>query len=270
MKRFADKMFIVTGCTGGIGNAVCRRLRNEDAFIVGINVSNGKKNPFVHEQLTFDLGSLSETENNLNLIFEEYGAPDCLVHCSGSLIPGLFKNLKYDEIKFVLDANLFSLFNIIKTVLPVMEKNKTGHIVVVGSLGGIVPMPYSALYSSMKFAVRGFCLSLSEELKDNGISLSLISPGPVDTNMLRMESSDDNAFTTFVQKPMSPEYAAKRIISVIQKPSLETVFPVSGQSAILGFGLFSKTFYKILKIMKQRGIKGLELYRKNLSVNTTG
>jgi len=270
MKKLTGELFIVTGCTGGIGNAVCSCLRSEGAFIIGINRNKGKRSAYVQEQLSGDLGSPGEAENIFRMIVAGYGPPRCLVYCSGALIPGSFDSLSNDELKSVIDANLLSLYNVIRAVQPGMQKNGNGHIVVIGSLGGIVPMPYSALYSSMKFAVRGFCLSIAAELKEKGISVSLISPGPVDTTMLETESLDKNSVISFIQKPLLPGQIAKKILYVIQKPSLETVIPKSGSIAVLLFNLFPGVFYRFFTRMKKRGGRGMEIYRKSLLARTTG
>ena len=81
-------------------------------------------------------------------------------------------------------------------------------------------MPYSAIYSATKFALRGFTFSLAEELKGTGTKISLITPGSVVTKMLDYEAKCENSAISFVSKPISPAKVADAVLRVIHKPGL--------------------------------------------------
>ena len=78
-------------------------------------------------------------------------------------------------------------------------------------------MPYSAVYSATKFALRGFSFSLAEELKGTGVSISLITPGSVVTKMLDYEAQDDHTAIAFLTKPVSPAFVADAVLKLIQQ-----------------------------------------------------
>jgi len=86
-------------------------------------------------------------------------------------------------------------------------------------------MPYETMYSATKFGVRGFSLSLAEELKSTGINVSLISPGPVKTKLLDLEATDDKSTISFVNKPYDPKTIAKATLKLIQNPQSKLILP---------------------------------------------
>jgi short-subunit dehydrogenase len=262
MDMITGKLVVVTGCTGGIGLAVCEKLFNEGALVIGINKNKTKITTSVHQQFSIDFDSSSELNKTFEIINNRYGIPDYIIHCAGSLIPGLFKDLSHEEIISVIDSNLISLINVLRTILPLMEARGKGDIIVVGSLGGIVPMPYSAIYSSLKFAVRGFCLSLYEEMKQKGINISHIAPGPVETSMLNKESMYDNSAISFIQKPLKPEAVAAGVLFLMKKPKPEMILPEYGWMGASFFNLFPRLFLKSFRLLEKRGVRRMKLYRE--------
>jgi uncharacterized protein len=268
MNRLYGKTAIVTGATGGIGIEVCRKLFDAGAVVIGINKDEHKKAEFVHQQFSVDISSYHDLNIIYNKIVQLYGVPNYLIFCSGSLVPGNFIRLSHNDITSVINSNLISLINISEIIIPSMKILQGGHLIVAGSLGGIIPMPYSALYSSMKFAVRGFCLSLAEELKDTGIQVSHIAPGPVKTSMLDTEAMDDNSTISFIQKPLHPRVVADKIISLIRQPRLEVMIPSSGKLIAFIINIFPALFLSSFCLLKRTGAKGMKRYRYNLLSKT--
>jgi short-subunit dehydrogenase len=141
-----------------------------------------------------------------------------------------------------------------------MKIQDFGHIINIGSLGGIVPMPYSAVYSATKFALRGFTFSLVEELKGTGVRISLITPGSVITKMLDYEAQGDNSAISFVSKPISPAKVADAVLRVIHKPRIEFIIPRS-QSISSKLLVFSpKVFSVAYKLLHRLGLSGKRKY----------
>jgi short-subunit dehydrogenase len=146
-----------------------------------------------------------------------------------------------------------------------MKEQRSGHIITLGSLGSIVPMPFESLYCSSKFGVRGFCLSLREELRGTGIEVSLISPGPVETPMLQRESNSHRSTMAFVQKPLDPGVVAKAILRVMRKSSPERVLPVQTTFAAFLMGAFPALFTAAYPLLNLIGGFRLKSYRRNLT-----
>jgi short-subunit dehydrogenase len=146
-------------------------------------------------------------------------------------------------------------------VLAIIKKQNHGLIINIGSLGGIVPMPYSAVYSATKFALRGFSFSLAEELKGTGVNLSLITPGSVLTKMLDYEAQNDKSSISFLSNPISPNKVADAVIKVINKSKIELIIPLS-QSFGSKLLVFSPSLFSFLyTILHRVGISRKRKYR---------
>ena len=198
--KFRGKVIIVAGGTGGIGQATSRLLARSGAIVVAAGRDCERLNRLEQELRKIspgslcrqlDVGSPASWQRLVAHVMEQFHRIDALVHCAGILIPGRFDNLTQGEIDCIVSTNVMGVINGTSAVLAVMKQQRGGHIVSVGSLGGIMPMPFESLYSATKFAVRGFSLSLSEELRGTGIQVSLVSPGPVATDMLTRDIRAD-------------------------------------------------------------------------------
>jgi short-subunit dehydrogenase len=148
-----------------------------------------------------------------------------LFNCVGSLTPASFEHLSETDINRLLATNIAAIAYGVQAVVPIMRRQGHGHIINVGSLGGIIPMPYEALYSATKFAVRGLTLSLRKELENAGIAVSLLSSGAVRTPMLDREALDTQSSLTFATRVLEPEEIAREIFNLILKPKNEVILP---------------------------------------------
>lgn len=268
MNYLTGKVVIVTGCTGGVGKAVSGLLAAQGAIIAGIS----RRRDYLFEEeiknisseSTFFNGDMSfygSCERIFRKIQERYQSIDILINCAGSIIPGQFEKLNYEEIDSIIKNNLYSVVYPVRAVLPYMSRQHNGRIIVIGSLGGIIPMPYEAVYSSVKFAVRGFSLSIAEELKGTGIQLSLISPGSVKTGMLDVEAGDSYSTISFVQKPMNPEKIAEEVLLIIYKPRREVILPKNSALMSLAVNRFSFLFGLLFPVLNILGKIGQNSYR---------
>lgn len=246
-----NKVILVTGGSGGIGNAIVNKLSSCKANIVSVY---HKKLPADHVNesvcwIKADLTLSSDWELILSYTLKKFGRIDVLINCTGNLEPGDFSSLEENEVRNMIELNLTSVIIGIHKTLEIYKRQNQGHIINIGSLGGIVPMPYSAIYSAAKFALRGFTFSLSEELRETGIKISLITPGAVITGMLDYEAQHSNTAIAFISKPISPLKVAYAVLKVIRKPKSELIIPqsLSIVSRLLTFSpkIFS-TFYTLL------------------------
>ena len=267
MKNLSDKVAIVTGCTGGIGNAVCKSLASNRVKVIGISRNYNKNvDGFLQEYISADLGNFNSI-SNISTILKKYNHIDYLINCSGSLTPGTLNLLSNTEIESNVNSNLFAVINSIKLILPVMETQMHGQIIIVGSLGGLIPMPYEAIYSSTKFAVRGLCLSLNKELKKYNIDISLISPGPVKTSMLDSEALDENSTISFFNNPIEPSIVANEVINLINKPKPEVILPKTIGRISLFMNSFPKLYEIIFPAVMNIGARKLKKYRLRNLIN---
>jgi 3-oxoacyl-[acyl-carrier protein] reductase len=259
-----NKVVVISGGSGGIGSAIVNKLSNYGASIVSVYNKNHPDEQS-DESVLLVKANITKSEDWDRLFaftFNKYGKIDVLINCAGFLEPGDFLSLREDQLRKMIDINFTSVLIGIQKTLMIMKKQGFGHIINIGSLGGIVPMPYSAVYSATKFALRGFTFSLVEELKGTGTKISLITPGSVVTKMLDYEAQSENSAISFVSKPISPTKVADAVLRVIHKPRIEFIIPRS-QSIPSKLLIFSpKLFSRLYKILHRIGISEKRKYLK--------
>lgn len=260
--KLLNKVVIVTGGSGGIGNAIVNKLASYDAKVCAVYHRNITANYYAKNicWIQVDITKTEEMDKLLTFTLQKYGRIDVLINCAGYLEPGEFRSLDTNQISKMINLNLTSTIILTQKTLTIMKQQRSGHIINIGSLGGIVPMPYSAVYSATKFALRGFSFSLAEELKGKGVKLSLITPGSVVTKMLDYEAHSDNSAISFLSKPIGPIEVANAVLKVIHKPTVELIIPRSQSfgSKLLVFS--PKLFSRVYKILHKIGIAGKRKY----------
>jgi uncharacterized protein len=260
--QLLNKVILVTGASGGIGSAIVNKLAKYEAKVCAFYHQNITANYYDKNICWFqvDITKTEEMDKLLTFILHKYGKIDVLINCAGLLEPGEFSSLDANQISKMIELNLTSTIILTQKAISIMKYQRSGHIINIGSLGGIVPMPYSAVYSATKFALRGFSFSVAEELKGTGVNLSLITPGSVVTKMLDYEAQADNSSLSFVSKPISPVKVADAVLKVIHKPRVELIIPRS-QSLGSKLLVFSpKVFSIAYKLLHRLGLSGKQKY----------
>lgn len=236
---------VVTGAFGGIGDAVCTMLARRGREVVRV----GRRLPPRPEppggtgaiDVQADLTTAGGWEAVRSAASADRRTITGLVHCAGALVPGDFPNHSPADLRSMLDDNVLSLMLGFRALLPGMIRRGHGRLVVVGSLGGIVPMPHGAVYASTKFAVRGFVLSMAGELRGTGVAVSLLSCGPVDTRMLRREALERGPIS-FVNPPLPPAGVAEAVEELLAHPRDELIVPRSHALLTPIVGAYARLF----------------------------
>jgi uncharacterized protein len=175
----ANRSVLVTGATGGIGQAIVRDLAARGARLV----LTGRRAEQL-EALASEVGGravvadLAQHEQAGHLV-EEVGEVDILVSNAGLPASGLIDDFTLEQLDRALDVNLRAPLVLARLLVGPMQRRGTGQLVFVSSLGGKAPTANAALYSATKFGLRGFAHSLREDLHGTGVGVSLILPGPI-------------------------------------------------------------------------------------------
>jgi short-subunit dehydrogenase len=164
----------------------------------------------------------------------------------------------------MLDDNILSLMLGFRALLPAMVGRGRGRMIVLGSLGGIVPMPHGAVYAAAKFAVRGFTLSMAEELRGTGVEVCLLSCGPVDSRMLRAEAAADGTIG-FVNRPLPPDAVADKVVRLLECPPRESFLPRSQALAAPIAGGYASLFAALHPLIRAAGSAGKRRYRATIA-----
>jgi short-subunit dehydrogenase len=211
---------LITGATGGIGQAIARAFAQRGARLV----LTGRRAE-VLEPLASEVGGralacdLSDRDQVLRLL-EETSDPAFDVVVANAAHPGtgLLDELTQEQIDRILDVNLRAPIVIAKTLSPGMIERRRGHFVFMSSLSGKVANPASSMYSATKFGLRGFSLGLREDLRPHGVGVSVVLPGFIrDAGMF----ADANISLPPGVGTRTPEDVAAAVIRSIERDRAE-------------------------------------------------
>jgi NAD(P)-dependent dehydrogenase (short-subunit alcohol dehydrogenase family) len=166
---------------------------------------------------------------------ERYGRLDIAVANAGFGVAGRVEELRLEDYRRQLETNVFGVLRTLYAALSELKKTR-GQFVVIGSVSGHVPSPSTSAYSMSKFAVRGFAESIHDELAPHGVSVTLVSPGFVDSDIRRV----DNRGTLHQDAPdpiprwlrVPTDQAARTIVRAIRRRRREVVVTGHGKTLV--------------------------------------
>ncbi len=187
------KVALITGASRGIGRAIALRLSEEGAK-VAINYAGNAKaaeevRTAIEEKggevllLQADVSDSRAVESMVASVAEKFGTVDILVNNAGITRDGLFARMKEEDFDAVIDTNLKGVFHCTKAVTKIMMKQRSGRIVNMASVVGLVGNAGQANYSAAKAGVIGFTKSVAKELAGRGITVNSVAPGFIETDM---------------------------------------------------------------------------------------
>jgi short-subunit dehydrogenase len=268
--RFVGKTAIITGASTGIGAAAARMLAAEGAHVVLAARSAEPLEKLAAEvaaaggqalAVPTDVGHIRSAERLLAQAADRFGGIDILVNNAGANRRGAIERYAADELAGVVQVNLIAPIVLTRLVLPYMRTRGGGAIVNVASIAGRIPVGHEAVYSATKFGLRAFTFALTEELEGSNITVSAVSPGPVDTGFI-MENLDDVPDVVFAQPMSTADDIARAILDCAADGALERTIPqVTGYLATAGY-LFPAVGKLIYPYMERRGKQVKEIYRQ--------
>jgi NAD(P)-dependent dehydrogenase (short-subunit alcohol dehydrogenase family) len=189
----SGKIALITGTSSGIGLSSAVQLA-QHGFTVVATMRDTKKAGPLEEQaravgVTLDVRTLDVQDDTsvsecVQSVIETYGRIDLLVSNAGAGYLGTMEQTSLEELRRTMEVNFFGVWRVVQAVFPGMRAAGSGRIVTVTSIGGLVGQPFNDAYCAAKFAVEGFLESLAPVAKRLGITVSLIEPGPVNTNFV--------------------------------------------------------------------------------------
>jgi NAD(P)-dependent dehydrogenase (short-subunit alcohol dehydrogenase family) len=176
-KNAAPRVALVTGASTGIGRATAERLAKAGYEVYGTSRRGAQPDRGSFRMLALDVTRDASVESTVAEVLRGAGRIDLLVNNAGfGLAPGAAEESSIDQARSIFETNFFGLVRMTRAVVPHMRRQGGGRIVNIGSILGLLPMPYGALYSATKHAVEGYSESLDHELRTRGIRVSVIEP----------------------------------------------------------------------------------------------
>lgn len=253
MNKSSYKVAVLTGAAGGIGSEIAKMLDNQGyhTVLVDLNLERleqlSRKLVNTPMCIASDITDSEKVDQIRNQVIQAYGKIDVLINNAGVINTKPTELSSYEEIDLEINVNYKAAVYMTKAFLPYMIAQKTGHIISISSLGGLMPLKETPGYSGSKFALRGYMLSLYLAVKKHGIHVSTLYPTAIDTPMLLKESITGGSPLNFFSAPLSPEDVASAVQKAIQKKKIEISLPGAA-------GVFCKimsTFPKQIPLMTE-------------------
>lgn len=232
-----SKVVLLTGASRGIGRATGELLAQN-----GYRVFGTSRNPSGDiggmKMLPLDVTDDESVMNCVNTVLDDAGTIDVLINNAGISVWGSIEETSLDEARRIYETNVFGVMRTCQAVLATMRKNRSGLIINVSSLAGIVGTPFLSVYASSKHAVEGYTESLRFEVKDFGICAVTVQPDNIKTDIEEPQTAnriDDyttirdrahEVYSKSMQNAPSPDIVAKAILKIVKSSNPTMRYPV--------------------------------------------
>jgi 3-oxoacyl-[acyl-carrier protein] reductase len=241
-------VFLLTGCASGIGRHLTRALSTLGHQVMATDINepglaeaakaDGWSEALVRRR-RLDVRDGADWQRALDASVAAFGRLDVLLNIAGYLLPGWSWEIDATQIDRHLDINVKGVMHGVNVVGKYFVSKGKGHVINIGSLASLAPVPGLSLYSASKFAVRGFTLAVAQELIPKGVKVTLVMPDAVQTPMLDLQVDYEQAAMTFSgPRALTVEDIERAIIDeVLPNAPLELPLPFT-RGAVARFATF--------------------------------
>lgn len=221
---FESEIALVTGASRGIGSAIADALGRQGATVIGTATSETGASAISERfagggipgsGMVLDVTDPASVDQLFKDVSEEFGAPSILVNNAGITRDNLLMRMKDDDWNSIMETNLTSVFRLTRACLRSMMKARKGRIINIASVVGVTGNPGQTNYAAAKAGVIGFSKSLAREVGSRGITVNVVAPGFIDTDMTR-ELPEEQRKALLANIPLArlgdPEEIAKAVV----------------------------------------------------------
>lgn len=227
------KTAIVTGGSRGIGRAVCLALAEMGANIALIYAGNAQKAeetlqllsvyPVQAKAYCCNVADFDATKATVGEIHKTFGSIDICVNNAGITKDKLMLSMKPEEFAAVVDINLTGAFNILKQVYPVMAKQRSGKIINISSVAGLMGNAGQVNYAASKAGLIGMTKSIAKELAPRGICCNAIAPGFIATDMTEAFQNQPEVMNAIPLKRMGKPEEVAALVAFLASPMADYI-----------------------------------------------
>ncbi|MBA6396760.1 SDR family oxidoreductase [Colwellia sp. BRX10-4] len=269
---FQGKTVVITGASAGVGAETARAFAKLKANLVLLARGQQALDEIEKElsvetsvlTIKMDVANSADCQKMLESAQEKFGSIHYLINNAGYHQRGNVENNTAEQLAKMVDVNLRAPIVLSALILPYIRSSITnggfGGIVNVGSLAGRTPLQGAATYCATKSGLRAFTYALADELSGSGISIGLVSPGPINTGFI-MSEIDEVEDIVFSQPMSSPEQVTDAIIRVAKSQQIEISLPRSSGWLTTVSYLFPSLRRFLRPALYKKGRKAKERYR---------
>ncbi|MBL6929196.1 MAG: SDR family NAD(P)-dependent oxidoreductase [Rhodospirillales bacterium] len=186
MAGSSKKVWFITGGSAGIGKSLALELLARGEFVATTARDAARIDPRIAGAerglaVSLEVNDAEQCRQAVEQVLAKFGRIDVLINNAGHGLIGAVEEVSDAEARKVFDSNVFGLLNVTRAALPSMRAARSGHVVNIGSVGGLLARSGSGIYCSTKFAVEGISEALYHELKPLGVGVTVVEPGPFRT-----------------------------------------------------------------------------------------
>ena len=231
MKKQESRVAVITGASSGIGYAIAKELSIHGFSVYDIS-RTVQKHDEVKKAYSCNVNDTEKMDSILKEIFETEGKINVFINNAGFGIAGAVENASRDKIYSLVETNLSAVMALSGIAVKYLKQTGGGNIINISSVGGIIPLPYQAVYSATKSGVDIFSRALANEVKGFNIKVTSILPGDTQTsftkNRIIENAAQDEEYKKSVEKSIKkaekeeingakPEKVAKVVYKVLCK-----------------------------------------------------
>ena len=260
--KFNDQVVVITGASSGIGRATALEFAREGAKTVLVSRSLEKLERVADEIRSFnpnvlavptDVSSPEQVHEMVEKVLSEVGRIDVLFNNAGSSYVGRVEDENFVEnAKKMIDVDYFGTVYTTKEVLPVMQKQGSGHIMNMSSVVGRKAFPHFGGYSSVMHAISGFTDSLRQELSGSGINVSIIHPALTQTPLLNHVKPEDMPPPFRGITPISVESVAKAVVNGVYYNQARIIVPFQPKLLLFADAISPRIGDLIVKLLSNK------------------
>jgi NAD(P)-dependent dehydrogenase (short-subunit alcohol dehydrogenase family) len=253
----AGRVVVITGASSGVGEAAALAFAREGAKVVLAARSASKLEALAGRldglAVPTDVTRVADLAGLVDRAIAAYGRIDVLVNNAAANARGDFDSLDPEAIAAVIDTNLKGPMLLTRFALPQLRKTR-GVVVNVASIAGHVPLPHEAPYSASKWGLRGFTFAVREELREAGVALCAVSPGPIATPFV-LDDLDNVPDLVFSQPILTAGQVAEAIVACAIDRKRERAMPRSTLMLARLAGSFPWLQEMLRPVLERKGAK---------------
>ncbi|MDA0195142.1 MAG: oxidoreductase [Bacteroidetes bacterium] len=228
-----SKVWLITGCSTGFGrelsiiaakegDSVAGTVRKQEQLKAYNDLAPGKTYGII-----MDVVNKQQVKAGVEAAFNKFGRIDVLVNNAGYGSLGAIEDIPDEEVRRQFEVNVFGALDVLRNVLPIMRRQKSGHILNISSIAGLQGYPGVGIYNASKFALEGIGESLARDVEHLGIKVTNIEPGP-----FRTDWAGRSAKFTHTQLDDYDETAGKNTSAIAGVSGIQKGDPVKGARAM--------------------------------------
>lgn len=237
------RVIVITGASGGLAESIVNLLPDDHLILLGRSLPKLQEK-YGHlsnvDCRQIDVTNASARKNVVNDLYDYYGRIDIWINNAGFGEFKAFSEFNDDKIKEMFEVNTFATMSFSRLVGEKMAKDKSGHLITIASMAGLIASTKSSVYSASKFAVIGFSNALRLELADSNVYVTTVNPGPIKTDFFKQADPTGKYLKSVEKFTLKPNAVARKTVSIMGKNKRELNLPWLLQLAYKVYTLFPR------------------------------